>query len=204
MSLAFFISLVSLYLYQEYLLCHFYSLLTMEPKKRERSMSYRKPVPVYIPSPLPSPTLPFPREIEDDTPIDNIVGETMPPLPDNWREILESKTSEIERALADVPPSAKALPLSILDKGRETVDSLSLSKKLPELPTEVSNKEETVVNPTPIQTLHPQNHRSRGLPTVCLDFCMCSIVTCLMSPWIELSTTNATHTKSYQEKIPTL
>ncbi|KAF8974497.1 hypothetical protein BDZ97DRAFT_1773862 [Flammula alnicola] len=55
----------------------------------QRNMSYRKPAPVYIPSPPPSPRA---SSVHSEAP--KQPEEEIPPLPNNWREILVAKISE--------------------------------------------------------------------------------------------------------------
>ncbi|KAF8351394.1 hypothetical protein F5887DRAFT_937266 [Amanita rubescens] len=49
-----------------------------------RDMSYRKPVPKYIPSPPPSPT-----KAQEESNFEQCSGEEIPPLPTEWREAIE-------------------------------------------------------------------------------------------------------------------
>ncbi len=92
-----------------------------------RRMSYRKPVPIYVPSPPNSPHSPA-KELDDR---DFVVEEEVPPvclplassaviddltrfqLPDNWREIISAKIQEVNSSKLslyagqnDVPDSA--------------------------------------------------------------------------------------------------
>ncbi|KAH9482715.1 hypothetical protein JR316_0004815 [Psilocybe cubensis] len=69
----------------------------------QRNMSYRKPVPAYIPSPPPSPHIesPFPSLQVDDrvsTEPKSEAEKPFPPLPENWREILAEKVNATETA----------------------------------------------------------------------------------------------------------
>ncbi|KAF9534260.1 hypothetical protein CPB83DRAFT_325264 [Crepidotus variabilis] len=93
----------------------------------KQAMSYRKPVPVFIPSPLPSP-VPLPvvlpgevRSVECSR-----QEEELPPLPQNWREIvhtrvLEAKSSRVSlasQALASQEDVAENLPAGLNAEAR--------------------------------------------------------------------------------------
>lgn len=102
-----------------------------------RRMSYRKPVPIYVPSPPTSPNSPA-KELDGP---DVVVEEEIPPvclalvsfavlvltrfqLPDNWREIISTKIKEVNSSLyagqKDVPnPATKVCLRSFYQLGNK-------------------------------------------------------------------------------------
>ncbi|KDR83675.1 hypothetical protein GALMADRAFT_133099 [Galerina marginata CBS 339.88] len=126
-------------------------------------MSYRKPPPVYIPSPPPSPPPSTRREREKDA--EETQEKQVPPLPDNWREILSAKAVKAK--------ATKALPVigtqEKLQREEEIdITELSSSKKLPDLPQErdIDEDQESFATAPGSHHLSPHStHRGRGLPT---------------------------------------
>ncbi|KAF8746025.1 hypothetical protein AX14_004307 [Amanita brunnescens Koide BX004] len=65
-----------------------------------RDMSYRKPVPQYIPSPPPSPST-----AQEESSSEEHSSEKIPPLPTEWREAIERALSLSNSAASSLTPS---------------------------------------------------------------------------------------------------
>ncbi|KAF8897600.1 hypothetical protein BD779DRAFT_1491695 [Infundibulicybe gibba] len=79
-----------------------------------RDMSYRKPVPTYIPSPPPSPpSSPDSNIARLSFSLDSLAGRQLPPLPGDWRQI-------IEQTLVATPPAVVHLRRESTIDGRSS------------------------------------------------------------------------------------
>jgi len=121
-------------------------------------MSYRKPAPVYIPSPPPSPpasAVPSTREKD---------GKEIPPLPDNWQEVLSFKASERNMSTQTFEP------LTGSSDDQLELDTTEQAPVVPEKPPRYSTN---LISDESVRSLAiPQAHqlpnvrttRARGLP----------------------------------------
>ncbi|KAF8165281.1 hypothetical protein B0H34DRAFT_793689 [Crassisporium funariophilum] len=95
-----------------------------------RSTSYRKPVPIYVPSPPPSPCHPTAEQDVDEE-------EKLPPLPANWREVLDKISITLPakpEPISTVPSQVQALDYSkvgqhIMDKAELTSSPMLVPPK---------------------------------------------------------------------------
>ncbi|PPQ94018.1 hypothetical protein CVT25_009866 [Psilocybe cyanescens] len=142
------------------------------------NMSYRKPVPEYIPSPLPSPSpSPTPSPLSSvqvealsSTRLDEDVQEEkpVPPLPDNWREILAEKVNAIEAVTleADVTNANASI---LTEEERDITETILLpppSSGEPFTFANIDKDQESFTTIAASQQLHSQKQRNgRGLPT---------------------------------------
>ncbi|CAA7259827.1 unnamed protein product [Cyclocybe aegerita] len=127
----------------------------------QRSMSYRKPVPVYIPSPPPSPVTssPHPSIQEADA-----SGNDAPPLPGNWRQVLNAKILEIK--------SSKMNDLDAVtwnEKSQTPVEELDITELAtpPKVTTDSDADKDSLTPPSTLgaPSLNVRKKQSRGLPT---------------------------------------
>ncbi|KAJ3882888.1 hypothetical protein F5051DRAFT_392701 [Lentinula edodes] len=118
-----------------------------------RDMSYRKPVPEYIPSPPSSPTVATPDRLweKGDTTIEQPKIRALPPLPGGWQDVLRQAAIAQERQIdtVQVVPSNDATSFSrrpsflqstplMLQEGRESYPSIPTSptgtrRRLPQI-----------------------------------------------------------------------
>lgn len=126
-------------------------------------MSYRKPAPLYIPTPPPSPVPPafeaVPLTEEKDP-------KEIPPLPDNWREILSSKVSGRNDSTQTFEPGSNEDELEQVDIPAQAP---TVPEKPPQYSTPIVNDELVRSQPSPQghQSPNLRSPRARGLPRVC-------------------------------------
>ncbi|PPR07038.1 hypothetical protein CVT26_005239 [Gymnopilus dilepis] len=72
----------------------------------QRSMSYRKPVPEYIPSPPSSP-------LHESDPVAQEPEKDLPPLPQNWREVVAAKIMQASSDTTHTSLSSSQNPLYV-------------------------------------------------------------------------------------------
>ncbi|KAJ3505890.1 hypothetical protein NLJ89_g7176 [Agrocybe chaxingu] len=127
----------------------------------QRSLSYRKPVPVYIPSPPPSPVTfsPQPSVQEVDASRDKA-----PPLPENWRQVLNAKILEIK--------SSKMNDLDVVtwnEKSQTPAEELDITELAtpPKIRTDEDADEDSLTQPSTLgaPSLNVRKKQSHGLPT---------------------------------------
>lgn len=123
-------------------------------------MSYRKPAPLYIPTPPPSPVPPafeaVPLTEEKDP-------KEIPPLPDNWREILSSKVSGRNDSTQTFEPGSNEDELEQVDIPAQAP---TVPEKPPQYSTPIVNDELVRSQPSPQghQSPNLRSPRARGLP----------------------------------------
>ncbi|KAF8913962.1 hypothetical protein CPB84DRAFT_1758025 [Gymnopilus junonius] len=120
----------------------------------QRSMSYRKPVPEYLPSPPSSPLQELRQAVDEDE-------KHLPPLPHNWREIVATKIVEVK----STNPASSATADQKMVVELEEVDSTERESQSFSPDTFVGGDQRSLRTPQGSQIFHPHSHRGRGLPT---------------------------------------